>query len=561
MVPFRFRNLLLNFNISRHMVIENTRYIHKYIFKMDKAYLRHLDDETFDFTFKYVNEELKVNRQFNLSRKSSETVEAFLQRVSANLEKVISKKNKKKKDTDTSTPHLNISLTVNNDDVDKSMFCYEIFRERSQISLRINETTYHVIVNSPWIYALALPACMMADFPVYPSKYDTTYTDKDKSQFLWSKSKNKQTWVHAGEGYIFHPTTEDIGHYLKLSCLPRNDRLEGPVAEAISSCVVEAGPGECPFERRHAFTKSRVEEKEFRVVTYNILADLYCDSDYTRQVLFPYCPPFALSIDYRKELILKEIIGYNADMIALQEVDRKVFKYDLEPTLSQLGYDGTLTTKGEEVAEGLAFFTFKKRFNLLRSAKIVFAEQLPKNPLYSSIWCEVQKNEQLMTRVLNRSTTMQVNLVISVEHDEMILVGNIHMYFHPDADHIRLLHGGMAILYLEDLVKKLRKENTDKRVSLILCGDFNSTPDCGIYKLYTTGDVSKDCIDYQSRTTDDMALRAGRSQYHSEMGLPRRIFIVDSITSEKWIRWGFLKRWISKNELSPYPSTEPYNKN
>ncbi|CAH1993621.1 unnamed protein product [Acanthoscelides obtectus] len=185
-------------------------------------------------------------------------------------------------------------------------------------------------------------------------------------------------------------------------------------------------------------------------------------------------------------------------MIALQEVDRKVFKYDLEPTLSQLGYDGTLTTKGEEVAEGLAFFTFKKRFNLLRSAKIVFAEQLPKNPLYSSIWCEVQKNEQLMTRVLNRSTTMQVNLVISVEHDEMILVGNIHMYFHPDADHIRLLHGGMAILYLEDLVKKLRKENTDKRVSLILCGDFNSTPDCGIYKLYTTGDVSKDCIDYQS---------------------------------------------------------------
>lgn len=47
----------------------------------------------------------------------------------------------------------------------------------------------------------------------------------------------------------------------------------------------------------------------FRVLTYNILADLYCDSDYSREVLFPYCPPYALAIDYRKQLFLKEILG------------------------------------------------------------------------------------------------------------------------------------------------------------------------------------------------------------------------------------------------------------
>ena len=47
----------------------------------------------------------------------------------------------------------------------------------------------------------------------------------------------------------------------------------------------------------------------FRVVTYNILADLYADSDFTRTTLHPYCPPYALAIDYRKQLILKELIG------------------------------------------------------------------------------------------------------------------------------------------------------------------------------------------------------------------------------------------------------------
>lgn len=47
----------------------------------------------------------------------------------------------------------------------------------------------------------------------------------------------------------------------------------------------------------------------FRVCSYNILADLYADSDFTRTVLHPYCPPYALQIDYRKQLFLKELLG------------------------------------------------------------------------------------------------------------------------------------------------------------------------------------------------------------------------------------------------------------
>jgi 2',5'-phosphodiesterase len=46
-----------------------------------------------------------------------------------------------------------------------------------------------------------------------------------------------------------------------------------------------------------------------RVVTYNILADLYADSDTARDILHPYCPPYALAIDYRKQLITKELMG------------------------------------------------------------------------------------------------------------------------------------------------------------------------------------------------------------------------------------------------------------
>lgn len=51
------------------------------------------------------------------------------------------------------------------------------------------------------------------------------------------------------------------------------------------------------------------EKHSFRIISYNILADTYADSDFSKDVLFPYCPQYALDMDYRKQLILKEIIG------------------------------------------------------------------------------------------------------------------------------------------------------------------------------------------------------------------------------------------------------------
>ena len=47
----------------------------------------------------------------------------------------------------------------------------------------------------------------------------------------------------------------------------------------------------------------------FRVVSYNILAELYADSDLARTQLFATCPEYALSMDYRKHLLIDEICG------------------------------------------------------------------------------------------------------------------------------------------------------------------------------------------------------------------------------------------------------------
>lgn len=44
----------------------------------------------------------------------------------------------------------------------------------------------------------------------------------------------------------------------------------------------------------------------------------------------------------------------------------------------------------------------------------------------------------------------------------------------------------------------LKHASDKKRVSIIMCGDFNSVPECGIYRLMTTGQVSQDCVDFRS---------------------------------------------------------------
>ena len=39
------------------------------------------------------------------------------------------------------------------------------------------------------------------------------------------------------------------------------------------------------------------------------MANIYSETATSKETLYPYCPHYALSMDYRKLLILKELIG------------------------------------------------------------------------------------------------------------------------------------------------------------------------------------------------------------------------------------------------------------
>lgn len=311
-------------------------------------------------------------------------------------------------------------------------------------------------------------------------------------------------WEEIGRGFSFLVRQDDIGFRLKLKAIPRSadGTKEGPAVESIAKNEIQAGPGICPFETRHLFTMDRLSGKSLRVASYNLLADYYADTEDGRTKLFNYCPEYAIKIDYRKQLLLKEILGYNADIFCFQEVDFKVFDGDMIPFLGAQKMTGVHNKKGT-TPEGVSTFYRTDRFELhAEHHGMNIGETVKSHPAAEDLWRKLQSNEKLVDRLTDLATTLQVVILQSKEFPQkFVTVANTHLYFHPDADHIRLLQIGISMILVQDIIEKFKKQSTEPRdVSLIFCGDFNSTPECGIYKLMTENFVPENFIDWSSNT-------------------------------------------------------------
>jgi len=189
-------------------------------------------------------------------------------------------------------------------------------------------------------------------------------------------------------------------------------------------------------------------------------------------------------------------VGYNADIFCMQEVDFKVFDGDMVPILEEQHMAGVHNKKGS-TPEGLATFYRTDRFELIEHHGLNIGDTIKTHPACDELWQKLQYNEKLVERLTDLATTLQVVILHSKEFPEKFFaVANTHLYFHPDADHLRLLQIGFSMILVQDIIAKF-KENPDD-VSLIFCGDFNSIPECGIYKLMTEQFVPENFIDWSS---------------------------------------------------------------
>ena len=150
--------------------------------------------------------------------------------------------------------------------------------------------------------------------------------------------------------FVYWPTDDDNGHNLILECTPCNERKEQGQTVVVASKNMVSRFHNLPMIERHLFTPNYLEDSnQFRVISYNILANVYATSEHAKERLYPYCDASALDQDYRQCLLSREVLGYRGDIICLQEVGTKYFSQFLCPVLNQWNYEGCFHEKAGKV--------------------------------------------------------------------------------------------------------------------------------------------------------------------------------------------------------------------
>jgi mRNA deadenylase 3'-5' endonuclease subunit Ccr4 len=118
------------------------------------------------------------------------------------------------------------------------------------------------------------------------------------------------------------------------------------------------------------------------------------------------------------------------------------------------------------------------------------------NEIFSKLWSNISKNEELKNFIIDRKTVLQVVLVQSKEEpNHYHLLANTHFFFQPGADFIRLTQAVVSTKYLELLKLKLLKENKDiQKLTIFFGGDLNSSPTSSSFKYIANNVVTLDNI-------------------------------------------------------------------
>ncbi|GFY50408.1 2',5'-phosphodiesterase 12 [Trichonephila inaurata madagascariensis] len=359
--------------------------------------------------------------------------------------------------------------------------------------LVIGDIVYEVNYNPPTVKSLNLPDFMICGCPIRPHFIFECASMTD-SVFKWYRSvseeigkkllnensteiviENERYWEKIHEGYMYIICTSDIGCFLKVVCSPKLNGRSGPDCSVESKTVVEVVPNKFPFEERQEYTRTFCDNLSMRCLSYNVLAKMYVE-----QQKYPYASEKARNTYYRKQLLLKELLGYKSDIICLQEVEDRVFERDLEPILNSNGYIGFYTKKGGHRYEGVATFFRSSKFKCKRKYDVLLNRIIKEKHIYEDLYAKIAGNCKDLNKLLSQHTVLQLVSLEPVDQSgSEVLVANTHLYSNKDSPEVRLLQTAICTYFIEHVVKIKNIQGA----GVIFCGDFNSLPDSPTYNF------------------------------------------------------------------------------
>ncbi|XP_076916777.1 carbon catabolite repressor protein 4 homolog 1-like [Bidens hawaiensis] len=305
-----------------------------------------------------------------------------------------------------------------------------------------------------------------------------------------------EIWFEVGRSKTYTPTAEDIGHVLKFECVVIDSETKLPVGQPNTILTSRVIPAPSPSPRRlisvtNADMAGSLDSSSgtFSVLSYNVLCDAYATSD-----LYGYCPSWALSWPYRRQNLLREIVGYLADIVCLQEVQSDHFEEFFAPELDKHGYQALFKRRTAEVQngnnqiiDGCATFFRRDRFSHVKKYEVEF------NKAAQSLTDALVPNAQKKT-ALNRLVKDNVALIVVLEAKfgnqgvdplgkrQLICVANTHVNVPNELKDVKLWQ-------VHTLLKGLEKIAASADIPMLVCGDFNSVPGSAPHALLAMGKV------------------------------------------------------------------------
>ncbi|KAG6743907.1 hypothetical protein POTOM_052611 [Populus tomentosa] len=312
-----------------------------------------------------------------------------------------------------------------------------------------------------------------------------------------------ETWFEVGRSKTYTPSADDIGHVLKFECVVVDAETKLPVGHSNTLLTSRVIPAPSPTPRRLISVSGldamapldsdgRLSSSgTFTVLSYNILSDVYATND-----TYGYCPSWALSWPYRRQNLLREIVGYRADIVCLQEVQSDHYEEFFAPELDKHGYQALYKRKTNEVynvnthtIDGCATFFRRDRFSHVKKYEVEF------NKAAQSLTDALVPSAQRKT-ALNRLVKDNVALIVVLEAKfsnqgadnpgkrQLLCVANTHINVHQDLKDVKLWQ-------VLTLLKGLEKIAASADIPMLVCGDFNSVPGSAPHSLLAMGKVDQ----------------------------------------------------------------------
>ncbi|AQK85594.1 Carbon catabolite repressor protein 4 homolog 4 [Zea mays] len=260
-----------------------------------------------------------------------------------------------------------------------------------------------------------------------------------------------------------------------------------PVCKRRMSTLAHPRFAPLPTEQTESQTDGGAARYQFRLVSYNILAQVYVKS-----TLFPHSPSACLKWKSRSGAILTELKSFDADFMCIQELD----EYDTfyKKNMENSGYSSIYIQRSGDKRDGCGIFYKPKSAELVQKEVILYNDLVEKyvpsdnvnSALENNSSAEEDKNAKPdnskrgdpndpRVRLKRDCVGLLAAFKLSDPCDQILIVANTHIYWDPQWIDVKLAQAKYLLSRVSQF-EQLISNKYNCKPSVIIAGDFNSTP-------------------------------------------------------------------------------------